>query len=229
MFYAVVITIFSQIYQKAKDPNEIMRISMVYYPLYQDIHNCMLMPAKQNILLKSKIFDIQNILNIYSSVEYAKYYFNQDRPREKFATRLWTDKSKNWNQLTEDGKNEAGKERALRHNKQIKRKTSFNENIKLFNKLAIFCEEREINLVVVVTPASKYYRDNLCLEYKEIFYNVLESTDGVIHLLDLFDEESYLDEDFNDMDHLGDKGAYKMTNTVLDILHELDYMHILLR
>lgn len=78
-----------------------------------------------------------------------------------------------------------------------------------------------INLLVVVTPATKYYLKSLYSGYKDTFYQVLNKAEGVIHLLDLADDATYTEEDFNDTDHLSDKGVKKMTETVFSILQEL--------
>lgn len=89
------------------------------------------------------------------------------------------------------------------------------------NELSVFCAENNINLIIVVTPVSKYYLKELYPGYKDIFYEVLGETDGVIHLLDLAADETYADEDFNDMDHLGDSGAKKLTQGILELVNDL--------
>lgn len=79
---------------KTQNLGEIMRISNVYEPLFNDIHNCILLPPKQDNLFQSDICDIQNVLGIYALGEYEKHYFHNDRPRKNFATKLWEDKTK---------------------------------------------------------------------------------------------------------------------------------------
>lgn len=54
-----------------------------------------------------------------------------------------------------------------------------------------------------------------------MFYKVLNETEGLIHLLDLSDDNTYTESDFNDTDHLSNIGAKKMTQTILDVLQEL--------
>lgn len=64
---------------KAENPGERARISRVYYPLYQDMHNCVLLQPRENILPQSTIFDTENILELFAMQEYKKQYFNRER------------------------------------------------------------------------------------------------------------------------------------------------------
>lgn len=206
---------------KTQNTNEIQRISKVYKPLYKDIHNCTLLPPKAEILYTSDIFDIQNVNYIYSTGEYEKGYFHKDHPRRNHATREWDDKNKEWFQLNESEKTEAGIRRAALHNKNMKREISLKENIQLFQDFLNYCNNNAIKLLLVVTPVTPYYLQHLSSQYKSIFYNILDEADGVIHLLDLSDDNTYTDEDFNDTDHLSDTGAVKMTQAILTILQNI--------
>lgn len=207
---------------KTQNPDEIQRVSKVYNPLYADIHNCSLLPPPINILYESDIFDIQNILDIYTQGEYLKGYFHNERPRKKYATKIWDDKSKEWYQLSIGEKEEAGKQRASLHNKNIKRENSLLENVKLFQDFLRFCGSKNINLLLVVTPSTPYYLNCLLPDFKLIFYNILNEVDSVIHLLDLAEDTTFLDEDFNDTDHLNKKGAQKLTQIILNTLQEIN-------
>lgn len=209
---------------KSQNPLWLQRVSEIYDPLFHDIHNCFLLPPKrENILYKSRIFDIQHILDVYSFGEYQKHYFNENRRRKYFANKEWVDKTKEWIQLNESEKVDAGKNRTIMHNKLWKRQNTLVENSIYFKELVRFCNEKNINLLVVVAPATKYYRENLYEKHRECFYEVLNSVeDGVIHLLDLFDDDNYKDEDFVDQDHLNKIGARKMTLKIQDILCEIN-------
>lgn len=208
---------------KTQNPDEIQRVSKVYDPLYADIHNCSLLPPpSRNILYKSDIFDIQNILDLYTQGEYLKGYFHNERPRKIYATKMWDDKSKEWNQLSIDEKEEAGKRRASLHNKIIKRENSLLENLKHFQDFLRFCDSENINLLLVVTPSTPYYFNHLLPDYKSKFYDILNEIDGIIHLLDLAEDTAFLDEDFIDTDHLNEKGAQKLTQLILNTLQEIN-------
>ncbi len=209
---------------KTQNQKELLRISKVYEPLYHDIHNCLFLPPKADLLFHSNIFHLQNIVDAYSISEYQKHYFHSGRPRKMKATKEWSDKSKDWTQLNESERQDAGLRRAASHNKAQKYNLTLAENTSYFNELTLFCVERNINLLVVVTPASQYYRSNLYSGYKNSFYDVLANAPGIVHLLDLFEDENYLTEDFNDPDHLSDSGALKMTSAILNMLQEINHI-----
>jgi len=74
-------------------------------------------------------------------------------------------------------------------------------------------------LCFVVTPASKYYRDMINPEFKEIFYNILNDMPMKVKVLDLYDNDKlFTNFDFNDMDHLGDQGAKKLSEAINKII-----------
>ena len=201
---------------------EIQRLPKVYKQIFDDIHNCPLLPPKCEILYQSEIFDIQNVLDIFTTAEYEKHYFHRDNPRKKSASIEWEDKTKEWIQLSDDEKYLAGQRRADQHNTSKKHTLSFVENSHLFNELSVYCQKNNINLLVVVTPVTKYYLNTLYSDFKDSFYQVLNESDGVIHLLDLIDNIFFEENDFNDTDHLSDIGASKMTQLILDTLQELN-------
>lgn len=209
---------------KTQNPAEIKMVSNVFHPIYADKHNCYLLPNtfRSNILYDSDIFDIQNILNIYTQGEYIKGYFHNQRPRKNFALKMWNDQFKDWDQLSINEKEEAAKLRASQHNKSIKRNNSLLENIELFKDFLKFCDSENINFLLVVTPSTSCYLNYLLPDFKSTFYNVLNDVDGVIHLLDLSEDTMFLDEDFNDTDHLSDKGAQKLTQIILNTLQEIN-------
>lgn len=84
-----------------------------------------------------------------------------------------------------------------------------------------FCKNRNINLLLVITPQTPYYRNYLSQEFKSTFYDVLNGVDEIVHLLDLSDDSSFKDDDFVDTDHLDDRGARKLTSIILNVLQEI--------
>ena len=208
---------------KNKNLSEIRRISKVYKPLYADMHNCSLLPpSPENILYESDIFDIQNMLDIYTQEECIKGFFHNQHSRKDQALKEWADKSKDWYQLSIKEKIEVGKQRAAVHNKAIKRENSLLENVKLFQDFLRFCDSENINFLLVVTPSTLYYLNCLLPEFKSTFYDVLDEVDGDIHLLDLAHDTRFLEEDFNDTDHLNDKGARKLTQIIHNTFQEIN-------
>lgn len=206
---------------RTENKGEILRVSKVYNLLFGDMHNCILLPETESVLYKSEVFDIPKIMELYSMGDYKKSYFTENRLRRFYATRLWDEKTKDWADLDENEKIIAGKKRANLHNKNLGRLVSLDENIRLFNEFTLFCKQNSINLIVVVTPATKYYRNYFNDAFKDVFYNILDEAEGEIHLLDMFEDPFFEDADFNDMDHLSELGADKMTSLILDVLNEI--------
>ncbi len=194
---------------------EISRVSNVYYPLFQTMHNAKMIPAKKTKLIQSDLMDIGGVLKFFSTEEFQKGYFNSGRPREMLALKTWRDVGKKWDQISEAEREKAGRDRALLHNKLRKYKLTYSENTCKLQQLVSFCEKKSIRLLFVVTPGSKSYRSYFDPGFKNDFYAALASVDGTVHLLDLFDEASFTDRDFNDADHLSDSGAEKMTECIL--------------
>lgn len=206
---------------KTQNYEEQTRISKVYYPLLNDSHNCVLFPPKQNYLYESDIFDVHSILNTYAHGEYQKGFFNNDRPRINYATKVWTNQSKDWSTLTEEEKYAAGRMRASQHNECLTYEKTLFENKCIFQNFVNFCNAKNINLLIVVTPATPYYSNELSPKYKKDFYNILNNIEGIIHLIDLSDSDAFLDIDFNDTDHLNKEGAIKLSTILLNTLQEI--------
>lgn len=193
----------------------------MYDPIFNDEHNAVLLPPKPSAILQSHIFDIQKCVDASIRTESMKPYFCHENPRSRFALRLWKDPSKDWVQLSEEEKEDAGKNRSVQHNGVLKHINSLRENTLLFREFISFCMQKQIQVLMVVTPASKYYCKYLDPAFKETYYDILNGTEGTIHLLDLFTDESFCNEDFLDTDHLNDQGAKKMTYKVLEALREM--------
>ena len=88
-------------------------------------------------------------------------------------------------------------------------------------ELAALCKSNNINLMFVVTPATESYRKYLEPEFKKVFYDTLNIINSEIHLLDLFDNDIFVTEDFIDTDHLSDSGADKMTMLINEALETM--------
>lgn len=208
---------------KTQCESELGRVSKVYYPLFHDLHNAIYLPPKYyNKLPASKIIDVEKMMQFYAFTEYEKCYFYEQRPTYKFAVKEWDDKEKNWQQLSEEERTLAGEKRAVNHNGNINYIKTYQENQMIMEKLSQYCEERQINLIVLVTPISKYYRAASLPEFKEDFYHVLDSVSGAVHVIDKYDDESFEIADFNDMDHLNEFGAKKLTALLLDEIERIN-------
>lgn len=205
---------------RTSNEKELKRVPKVYYKLYgrRGVHNCLYFSEYISSFFESNIFDIslmkeEQIRNIFNN-----YGYFDIKDRRKVATKEWDSKNKNWIEISELEKNLAGKRRAEQHNKNKKRIGSLYENVERFEKFADLCEEMDIKLWMVVTPVTKEYKNNLDKEYKKSFYDILNRIKAPIQLIDFQDIDIFVNEDFNDTDHLSEIGAKKMTKMILDII-----------
>lgn len=208
---------------KNKNCEVLSNISKVYVPLFGDeaYHNCFLL-AKGESQLENPIFNVNSIAEIYGYSLYISGYFNKNKFRNDYALKTWNDKQMDWKELTESERYLGGERRAKAHNRNIKRKMSYKENMIYFNQLIDLCRDKEINILWVVTPVTKYYREYLDKRYKNVFYDTLNRVDGTIHLLDLFEDDNFGVEDFIDADHLSDTGAKKLTKLISETLINIE-------
>ena len=201
---------------------EVIRISKVYYPLLHDAHNCLFLPSKEDYIQSNDVIDFDSILESFALEEYRKGFFTDVYPMLYCETKVWSDKTKQWCELSEQEKNDAGKIRAELHNKSIKHTMTLKENMLLFQNLVAYCNKKGINLIFVVTPMTKQYLSYLNPKFKDDFYNILDKTDGNVHLLDLASNDAFdNDADFNDTDHLNDLGSAKLSSIISTILKEI--------
>lgn len=209
---------------RGKDKGILANIPRIYVPLFGEMgyHNCFRLCGSQNEELKNPIFDVNKIAEMYAYSECIKgYYNNGGRLRKLQAVRGWIHQELEWIDLSEEEKQFAAYKRASAHNKNLKREISYKENLIYLNELANFCNKRNINLLIVVCPGTKQYRMFLSDKFKEIFYDTLKSIDMELHLLDLFDNDVFCDEDFIDTDHLSDFGAAKLTKLINAVLIDI--------
>ena len=131
--------------------------------------------------------------------------------------KIWQN-NKSWRDLSYEEKANAGKQRAMSHNSGLNHINSLLVNAILFGKFVQFCKKNNISLTIVIVPASKYYVKHIAPQFKDIFYEVVHSIDSNLKILDYSNDKSFLDEDFNDMDHLSDSGAIKLTNSIVRVM-----------
>lgn len=193
---------------------ERLRISRVYYPLFNDVHHCIIMPAERLHSLQSSILNEEAIYDILSEKYYTRGYFSKITRRQYIGI--------DNKPLSNENKFKKGKERANLHGKSIRYYRSFEENIFILRTLSKRCKQENVNLLLVVPPMTKYYKAAAEPEFKTIFYKVFPTLEKGTVLLDLYDSPLFIDDDFVDMDHLDVSGAQKMTKLVADALKELN-------
>ena len=202
---------------KTQIETEISRLYKVYKPILNDSHNCVLLSPRRDYVYESDVFDISSLLDEYITEDMKENFFNGKFSRSDYASRLWEDKSIDWAELPDDQKNTSSKLRAESHNKGIRRKNNYIENVGNFTESINYCLNKGINVTVVVPPASTYYQTYLSSEYKMLFHEQMNCFPD-INVIDLFDSLDFSDMDFNDMDHLNDNGAVKLTKIIAKLL-----------
>lgn len=205
---------------RTDNEDELSRISNVYYPIFGDSHNaCILPPTIQ--VYRSFVWDIQNIMEYFSNRIYSATfgsYFSNIHDRKKLKTIMWENGSKDWEELSVNEREHAGKKRAEFHNKSIHYKESYAENISILNELTDLCQQENIKLYICVYPASKEYNEYTNKQLIVDFWNALSQINGEIHVLDLNTCDIFQTEDFNDMDHLSACGARKATALINEVI-----------
>ncbi len=111
--------------------------------------------------------------------------------------------------------------RANAHNKNIEHILTFKENEIVLNDIVEMCAERGINITYLTPPATPDYVRLLNPKYKQNLYGMLDRVKYPIHVIDLFECEGFVDEDFIDMDHMSDLGAIKVTSILKDFLRTI--------
>lgn len=201
---------------------ELSRIKDVYYPLFHEKHNCQQIFSQKQNLINHTIFNVEHIVDyickdLFSNF-FNKSYFHDMRDRYKMKQKFDGLENYNWCELTETVKKEFSYHRALVHNKSLKYKNTYLENIKLLDYFLSYCNDKNIEVYILTFPGHHYYNSFLSNKYKNSFVSALESLNGKIHLWDFNDLDIFSDEDFVDTDHFSIKGALKATNIVNQLL-----------
>lgn len=196
------------------------QMKQVYVPICGDNHHRFFVEPRESKLFRSDIFDTERLLDEFVDKNYERSFFKVTRTTS--ATRLWEDKSKRWADLSDVEKEACGQQRAERHNRALKRLVTLRENSEIFDRIVAFCENRNIRLIMALTPVSPQYQNHLSPEYMKNYVSQLARHEGKLISVDLTYDEHFTDADFNDMDHLSDSGAEKFSRRIREILDDLD-------
>lgn len=208
---------------KTKNGSELRRITDVYYPIFNgDMHNALILPEAYERKIYSNTWDVQGIIRSFSNYIYnslGKNYFNQERTRN--SLRLYADRQNNsWQEFDKQTKERLGYQRACEHNKAITYLESYKENKLILDQFIKLCNQKGINIYFCVFPYTEEYGRYLEPRFKDIFYNTLDELEGIVHVIDFNDSDAFEEEDFNDTDHLNDKGALKASNFINIIIQQ---------
>ncbi|WP_339817908.1 hypothetical protein MKZ15_21105 [Paenibacillus sp. FSL R7-0216] len=199
---------FSMGYDLSLSKNQVSLIDEIYYPLLQDSHHYSLSRKNDKTI---RIDTIEKYFNIPSPfnqkiIDSFLESLNFIDPSPQIKQSYWDNPCENfpieW----------LGKERALRHNKQIHSKT-INENRQILRDYLSFLERNKVKPIVIIYPTTLYYNNFIDSSLKDTIYQVLEELqkDFDITFLDLSTSSLFNLNDFADSDHLNKKGATKMS------------------
>lgn len=187
--------------------NENYRVRDLYYPILRDAHNCTIVNSDLN---KRKFYPKINILAMLS-----RSYFNFIIKREPINLM-----NRGKKKLSEAELLQIGKNRASDHNRMLKYQNTVNENLMILDKFINMLLLKDIKPIIVVFPASVYYRRYQDEEFSISYYNNIEKLleKYEFQFIDLFNDNNFSLDDFVDLDHLNKKGAIKMTNIINEYL-----------
>lgn len=210
---------------KSKNEDAINRVKNVYYPILKDKHNSetvdiiKIPELKQYIDNKviRYIFDLNYLDKYFNRLIYSsnKNYFNENRTREKNNMLSGT----SLESISEDDKYRLGAVRAFQHNKLSKYVKTTDAYIRIFEDFIKFLESKNIEVVIVIFPNTKYYNEFLDKTFEIEFYRIIDRFRSKnFKLIDFSREGGFEEKDFIDFDHMSELGANKITNMINNIL-----------
>jgi hypothetical protein len=190
------------------------------YPVLKKLHNYdgeilpqMLQSSFDPFL--EKVFDLSRIYKKeynrislrLAALEYYNPEFNK-RPANGMLTYPFREQIDEIN-------DKAAETRAQAHNRNFNR-SHLEENIREFSELLTQMEKKRVKVIILIPPATKFYRKHSSPDLRETLYESLEpvKNDHDFTFLDLFDSPDFDLEDFQDYDHLYTVGAEKLSGIV---------------
>ena len=188
-------------------------VADVYYPILKDVHNTLILPERITSI-ESCIWNFDYIVRLFSEKIYRKNsrkYFNAAKTRFEDRNVFWQDTARLWYELSDEERRKAAEKVTEGHNKFLKYTGTYKENIHMLKEFALMCEALEVDVWMVIFPSSEEYLTGLNPEYRVRFYEAMNTLNGKVHLMDFNDNEEFKKDDFDDADHLSEKGARKAT------------------
>lgn len=200
-------------------------LSRVYYANLYDKHNCIedlskfkfkgnihAIPLEIRDIFKSDFADL--ILNkAFDLKSVYDEYFDEDYTRAKRVIDVMNNVKK---ELSEDEVETEGNRVVSRHNNLLKYKKTEVENKSILKELLLFLNKHNVKATLVVFPMSVKYRELINPEYKNIFDTYIKELkdDCDFNLIDLYDDNRFTGDDFEDIHHLSLAGAQKATKII---------------
>ena len=202
-------------------------VKYLYYPIFKDKHNAE----------KVDIIEISNLRKVLKN-DLLDYIFNLEFLDKHFIDLIYRENNGYFNKvlkremismlngvklsdISEDEKYRIGEFRASQHNDLYKYTETKKEYNCIFNEFISFLEEKGVEPVIVVFPATKYYRKFINKTYEDEFYKIIKGIRKKyeVRLIDFSKLDIFEEDDFIDVDHMGEPGAIKITHELNKILN----------
>jgi hypothetical protein len=98
------------------------------------------------------------------------------------------------------------------------------ENIDILNKYIDFLRDKNVEPIIVISPHTKYYSENLSSDLKERFEEIVNEIkkNRNIKVLNYFYSDEFTNNDFYDVVHLNRRGAEKFSLILNNIVNNLN-------
>ncbi|WP_025116744.1 nucleoside-diphosphate sugar epimerase/dehydratase [Lysinibacillus fusiformis] len=212
-------------------------IGLSYYSFEYDLSLSKVHGLRCKYIYEPVLKESHNLYSVLSEVESEKIYEGKKKFFQKFESKIFkseeslTEIIKNNNLsfkvptyerfdgYTLEEKNKNGKFLAELDSKKNYPLT-VKENREIFSDLLKLLEEKQVNILLVIFPVSKYYKLFFDDKLKEQFYYILNKflNDYRVTLIDLYNTELFEDMHFSNSSHLNYYGAVKVTDIINSFL-----------
>jgi len=208
------------------DPSDYYRsvLTRVNYPVFHDFHHYRSEPADpmkraQFDPLLEKLFDLQHLCekrNADISTRLASLsYFNDEINKRPVNGML----NFSFREQPDAVNDRAAEARAKGHNGNFNLKR-LEANDGIFRQFLARMSGEQVRVIVLVPPVTKFYKQHIAPELKETTLEHLQAVreDFDFIFLDLTESSDYDVDDFQDYDHLSDKGARRLSSYVAGLI-----------
>ena len=115
-----------------------------------------------------------------------------------------------------------GNKRAKAHN-PISGRKFVDENKKYAEEIISICKKKNVKIILLMTPCYKFYRNHLkwnSLTETRGICTMYEKANDNVYFIDLLDDIDFCWDDYNDVDHLRNNGAHKLSKKVNDFIKQ---------
>lgn len=194
------------------------------YPVLKKLHNYKgELPApmrhSQTDPFMEKLFDFRRLCekdnDRISTILADLAYFNSEiNPRPVNGMLQYP-----FREQSDETNDKAAKSRAQAHNGNFSPK-HLEDNMRLLSNFLLQMKKKRVRVILLVPPVTKFYRPHSAPELRGTMYESLEPIKKGFDFtfLDLFDSPDFDVSDFQDYDHLNDKGAEKLSKLVAGIV-----------